>query len=81
MFENEKVWSVVKLFKDMKNSWSKLSSFDLEFGLIMFNLTSLAFPRFGKKSRPTMYDATPIAYEDYSPDDKPLVALIKTKDL
>lgn len=28
-----------------------------------------------------MYDATPISYEDYSPDDKPLVALIKTKDL
>ncbi len=37
--------------------------------------------RFGKKSRPAMYDATPISYEDYSPDDKPLVALIKTKDL
>lgn len=37
--------------------------------------------RFGKKSRPAMYDATPIAYEDYSPDDKPLVTLIKTKDL
>ena len=37
--------------------------------------------RFGKKSRPAMYDATPITYEDYSPDDKPLVTLIKTKDL
>ncbi|EFB25404.1 hypothetical protein PANDA_005738, partial [Ailuropoda melanoleuca] len=37
--------------------------------------------RFGKKSRPAMYDVTPIAYEDYSPDDKPLVTLIKTKDL
>lgn len=40
-----------------------------------------SFIRFGKKSRPTMYDAAPIAYEDYSPDDKPLVTLIKTKDL
>lgn len=43
---------------------------------------SLCFTtRFGKKSRPAMYDTTPIAYEDYSPDDKPLVTLIKTKDL
>ncbi|KAG8520842.1 Delta and Notch-like epidermal growth factor-related receptor [Galemys pyrenaicus] len=39
------------------------------------------FSRFGKKSRPAMYDVSPIAYEDYSPDDKPLVTLIKTKDL
>lgn len=37
--------------------------------------------RFGKKARPAMYDATTVAYEDYSPDDKPLVTLIKTKDL
>ncbi|XP_075871090.1 delta and Notch-like epidermal growth factor-related receptor [Nelusetta ayraudi] len=44
-------------------------------------IASIRHARFGKKSRPTMYDATPIAYEDYSPDDKPLVALIKTKDL
>lgn len=36
--------------------------------------------RFGKKSRETMYDATFIAYEDDSPDDKPLITLIKTKD-
>ncbi|KAL0624780.1 Delta and Notch-like epidermal growth factor-related receptor [Plecturocebus cupreus] len=36
---------------------------------------------FGKKSRPAMYDVSPITYEDYSPDDKPLVTLIKTKDL
>lgn len=41
----------------------------------------LLFSRFGKKSRPAMYDAAPISYEDYSPDDKPLVTLIKTKDL
>lgn len=27
-----------------------------------------------------MYDATFIAYEDDSPDDKPLITLIKTKD-
>lgn len=38
------------------------------------------FIRFGKKSRATMYDATFIAYEDDSPDDKPLITLIKTKD-
>ncbi|KFO21894.1 Delta and Notch-like epidermal growth factor-related receptor [Fukomys damarensis] len=44
-------------------------------------LASLRHARFGKKSRPAMYDATPIAYEGYSPDDKPLVTLIKTKDL
>lgn len=44
-------------------------------------LVFVFFNRFGKKSRPTMYDAAPIAYEDYSPDDKPLVTLIKTKDL
>ncbi|ROL52886.1 Delta and Notch-like epidermal growth factor-related receptor [Anabarilius grahami] len=44
-------------------------------------IASIRHARFGKKSRPTMYDATPISYEDYSPDDKPLVALIKTKDL
>ncbi|XP_074154586.1 delta and Notch-like epidermal growth factor-related receptor [Sminthopsis crassicaudata] len=44
-------------------------------------IASIRHARFGKKSRPTMYDATPIAYEDYSPDDKPLVTLIKTKDL
>jgi len=42
---------------------------------------ALTVNSFGKKSRPAMYDATPIAYEDYSPDDKPLVTLIKTKDL
>ncbi|XP_043926346.1 delta and Notch-like epidermal growth factor-related receptor [Protopterus annectens] len=44
-------------------------------------IASIRHARFGKKSRPAMYDATPIAYEDYSPDDKPLVTLIKTKDL
>ncbi|XP_052437472.1 delta and Notch-like epidermal growth factor-related receptor [Carassius gibelio] len=44
-------------------------------------IASIRHARFGKKSRPAMYDATPISYEDYSPDDKPLVALIKTKDL
>ncbi|KAI6063294.1 Delta and Notch-like epidermal growth factor-related receptor [Aix galericulata] len=36
-------------------------------------IASIRHARFGKKSRPAMYDATPIAYEDYSPDDKPLV--------
>jgi hypothetical protein len=48
----------------------------------MFQICAF-FPslRFGKKSRPAMYDAAPITYEDYSPDDKPLVTLIKTKDL
>ncbi|XP_053315781.1 delta and Notch-like epidermal growth factor-related receptor isoform X1 [Spea bombifrons] len=44
-------------------------------------IASIRHARFGKKSRPAMYDATPVAYEDYSPDDKPLVTLIKTKDL
>ncbi|XP_021582786.2 delta and Notch-like epidermal growth factor-related receptor [Ictidomys tridecemlineatus] len=44
-------------------------------------IASIRHARFGKKSRPAMYDVTPIAYEDYSPDDKPLVTLIKTKDL
>ncbi|XP_010871746.2 delta and Notch-like epidermal growth factor-related receptor [Esox lucius] len=44
-------------------------------------IASIRHARFGKKSRPAMYDATPITYEDYSPDDKPLVTLIKTKDL
>ncbi|KAF0030585.1 hypothetical protein F2P81_017316 [Scophthalmus maximus] len=44
-------------------------------------IASIRHARFGKKPRPAMYDATPIAYEDYSPDDKPLVTLIKTKDL
>ncbi|XP_023388704.1 delta and Notch-like epidermal growth factor-related receptor [Pteropus vampyrus] len=44
-------------------------------------LASIRHARFGKKARPAMYDVTPIAYEDYSPDDKPLVTLIKTKDL
>ncbi|XP_048838334.1 delta and Notch-like epidermal growth factor-related receptor [Brienomyrus brachyistius] len=44
-------------------------------------IASIRHARFGKKSRPAMYDATPISYEDYSPDDKPLVTLIKTKDL
>ncbi|KAK7883326.1 hypothetical protein WMY93_029500 [Mugilogobius chulae] len=44
-------------------------------------IASIRHARFGKKSRPAMYDATPIAYEDYSPEDKPLVTLIKTKDL
>ncbi|XP_031429650.1 delta and Notch-like epidermal growth factor-related receptor isoform X1 [Clupea harengus] len=44
-------------------------------------IANIRHARFGKKSRPAMYDATPIAYEDYSPDDKPLVTLIKTKDL
>uniref|UniRef100_A0AAY4C9Q3 EGF-like domain-containing protein n=1 Tax=Denticeps clupeoides TaxID=299321 RepID=A0AAY4C9Q3_9TELE len=44
-------------------------------------IASIRHARFGKKSRPAMYDATPINYEDYSPDDKPLVTLIKTKDL
>ncbi|XP_053479343.1 delta and Notch-like epidermal growth factor-related receptor [Ictalurus furcatus] len=44
-------------------------------------LASIRHARFGKKSRPAMYDATPINYEDFSPDDKPLVTLIKTKDL
>uniref|UniRef100_A0A8C5HVQ8 EGF-like domain-containing protein n=1 Tax=Gouania willdenowi TaxID=441366 RepID=A0A8C5HVQ8_GOUWI len=44
-------------------------------------IASIRHARFGKKSRPAMYEATPIAYEDYSPDDKPLVTLIKTKDL
>ncbi|XP_029472078.1 delta and Notch-like epidermal growth factor-related receptor [Rhinatrema bivittatum] len=44
-------------------------------------IASIRHARFGKKARPAMYDATPIAYEDYSPDDKPLVTLIKTKDL
>ncbi|XP_030072084.1 delta and Notch-like epidermal growth factor-related receptor [Microcaecilia unicolor] len=44
-------------------------------------IASIRHARFGKKSRPAMFDATPIAYEDYSPDDKPLVTLIKTKDL
>ncbi|KAA8593946.1 hypothetical protein FQN60_004780, partial [Etheostoma spectabile] len=43
-------------------------------------IASIRHARFGKKARPAMYDATPIAYEDYSPDDKPLVTLIKTKD-
>ncbi|KAM3931733.1 LOW QUALITY PROTEIN: delta and Notch-like epidermal growth factor-related receptor [Leptodactylus fuscus] len=44
-------------------------------------IASIRHARFGKKSRPAMYDATPVTYEDYSPDDKPLVTLIKTKDL
>lgn len=44
-------------------------------------IANIRHARFGKKSRPAMYDATPITYEDYSPDDKPLVTLIKTKDL
>uniref|UniRef100_A0A2K6FUK4 Delta/notch like EGF repeat containing n=1 Tax=Propithecus coquereli TaxID=379532 RepID=A0A2K6FUK4_PROCO len=44
-------------------------------------IASIRHARFGKKSRPAMYDVSPIAYEDYSPDDKPLVTLIKTKDL
>ncbi|XP_061575157.1 delta and Notch-like epidermal growth factor-related receptor isoform X2 [Cololabis saira] len=44
-------------------------------------IASIRHARFGKKPRPAMYEATPIAYEDYSPDDKPLVTLIKTKDL
>ncbi|KAJ4935571.1 hypothetical protein JOQ06_017103 [Pogonophryne albipinna] len=44
-------------------------------------IASIRHARFGKKAKPAMYDATPIAYEDYSPDDKPLVTLIKTKDL
>ncbi|XP_066137306.1 delta and Notch-like epidermal growth factor-related receptor [Saccopteryx bilineata] len=44
-------------------------------------IASIRHARFGKKSRPAMYDVTPITYEDYSPDDKPLVTLIKTKDL
>ncbi|XP_067851165.1 delta and Notch-like epidermal growth factor-related receptor [Heptranchias perlo] len=44
-------------------------------------IASIRHARFGKKARPAMYDATPVAYEDYSPDDKPLVTLIKTKDL
>ncbi|XP_039768595.1 delta and Notch-like epidermal growth factor-related receptor isoform X2 [Ornithorhynchus anatinus] len=44
-------------------------------------IASIRHARFGKKSRPAMYDATPVAYEDFSPDDKPLVTLIKTKDL
>ncbi|XP_007251656.3 delta and Notch-like epidermal growth factor-related receptor [Astyanax mexicanus] len=44
-------------------------------------IASIRHARFGKKSRPAMYDAAPISYEDYSPDDKPLVTLIKTKDL
>ncbi|XP_055752026.1 delta and Notch-like epidermal growth factor-related receptor [Salvelinus fontinalis] len=44
-------------------------------------IASIRHARFGKKSRPAMYDAAPITYEDYSPDDKPLVTLIKTKDL
>ncbi|KAE8604756.1 hypothetical protein XENTR_v10014818 [Xenopus tropicalis] len=44
-------------------------------------IASIRHARFGKKSRPAMYDATPVSYEDYSPDDKPLVTLIKTKDL
>lgn len=44
-------------------------------------IASIRHARFGRKSRPAMYDATPITYEDYSPDDKPLVTLIKTKDL
>ncbi|KAG7333115.1 hypothetical protein KOW79_003250 [Hemibagrus wyckioides] len=44
-------------------------------------IASIRHARFGKKSRPAMYDATPINYEDFSPDDKPLVTLIKTKDL
>uniref|UniRef100_A0A8C6U5U7 Delta/notch-like EGF repeat containing n=1 Tax=Neogobius melanostomus TaxID=47308 RepID=A0A8C6U5U7_9GOBI len=44
-------------------------------------IASIRHARFGKKTRPAMYDATPIAYEDYSSDDKPLVTLIKTKDL
>uniref|UniRef100_A0A4W3HHY4 Delta/notch like EGF repeat containing n=2 Tax=Callorhinchus milii TaxID=7868 RepID=A0A4W3HHY4_CALMI len=45
------------------------------------SIASIRHARFGKKVRPAMYDATPVAYEDYSPDDKPLVTLIKTKDL
>lgn len=44
-------------------------------------IASIRHARFGKKARPAMYDATTVAYEDYSPDDKPLVTLIKTKDL
>ncbi|XP_053453798.1 delta and Notch-like epidermal growth factor-related receptor isoform X2 [Nycticebus coucang] len=44
-------------------------------------IASVRHARFGKKSRPAMYDVSPIAYEDYSPDNKPLVTLIKTKDL
>ncbi|KAM4693497.1 delta and Notch-like epidermal growth factor-related receptor [Discoglossus pictus] len=44
-------------------------------------IASIRHARFGKKSRPAMYDANPVSYEDYSPDDKPLVTLIKTKDL
>ncbi|XP_068136601.1 delta and Notch-like epidermal growth factor-related receptor [Hyperolius riggenbachi] len=44
-------------------------------------IASIRHARFGKKSRPAMYEATPVTYEDYSPDDKPLVTLIKTKDL
>ncbi|XP_066540529.1 delta and Notch-like epidermal growth factor-related receptor isoform X2 [Hoplias malabaricus] len=44
-------------------------------------IASIRHARFGKKSRPAMYDAAPISYEDYSADDKPLVTLIKTKDL
>ncbi|XP_075425526.1 delta and Notch-like epidermal growth factor-related receptor [Ascaphus truei] len=44
-------------------------------------IASIRHARFGKKSRPAMYDATPVSFEDYSPDDKPLVTLIKTKDL
>uniref|UniRef100_H2T135 Delta/notch-like EGF repeat containing n=1 Tax=Takifugu rubripes TaxID=31033 RepID=H2T135_TAKRU len=43
-------------------------------------IASIRHARFGKKSRATMYDATFIAYEDDSPDDKPLITLIKTKD-
>ncbi|KAM6946228.1 delta and Notch-like epidermal growth factor-related receptor [Aplochiton taeniatus] len=53
-------------------------SIDSEFSNAM---ASIRHARFGKKARPAMYDATPITYEDYSPDDKPLVTLIKTKDL
>ncbi|XP_053565811.1 delta and Notch-like epidermal growth factor-related receptor [Bombina bombina] len=44
-------------------------------------IASIRHARFGKKARPAMYDASPVSFEDYSPDDKPLVTLIKTKDL